>query len=462
MRWIIIIICFAVHIKSIAQPISPELDPTTLKFNVQKGKNSYLTANDKEGNTWIKGHISPTLQQTSVVLQIPSMQFLDYDLYLSQGKNLVKVKGNVDLQGRPIQTRYPIHYFMAKDSVYYLNLKKQPIQGLWINIDDPGNFVKQANTHFIINSLYYGLIIMSIIFNVVLFLIFGDKRFWLYSLLQLCIFLIFFYQDGMFYFFSKGKWVNPHFLLWIIALCSIISTIFAYYFLDLKKRIPHFKRIAAFMIGAIFCVVTIYIWTDIKLFRNLASVFFYLFPAICIYHAIKMFRSDVYARFLILTFGFIALVSAFFTLNNYIDSTFLSYFGMDTIRFASTLEVIVISFAIIFKVRTLQQENERFREELDRYIYELEELRQSQSVSQNNGTTLPNSKKEQLNELKSRYGLTEREAEVLFCIVNRLTNQEISEKFNISLSTTKYHIGNLYVKLDVKNRKEIHQVLLDH
>src|SRR5690606_36902223 len=183
------------------------------------------------------------------------------------------------------------YYFVAQDNVYYLNIKKQPIQRIKIILDEPGKFVKQANISFMVNALYYGLGIMSIIFNVVLYLIFKDRRFWLYSLLQLSLFLIFFYQDGMFYFFSKGQWVSPSFLLCNIAICSIISGIFAYYFLDLKKKMPRFKQIAVLVTIGIFCTVSVYIWTEIQLFRNLASVFFYVLPAICMYHAIKMFRE---------------------------------------------------------------------------------------------------------------------------------------------------------------------------
>ena len=430
-----------------------------LKFSTVYGKEGLLAAEDKLGNTWVKGNIPSSLVPGPVIFQISSMQVVDYDMYLQQGEQLIRMQKNTDLKGHSIQTRYPVYYFTARDSVYYLNIKKQPIQRIKITVDEPGKFVKQANINFMVNSLYYGLAIMSIIFNVVLYLIFRDKRFWLYSLLQLSLFLVFFYQDGMFYFFTKGSWVKPHFLLWNIAICAVLSGIFAYYFLDLKNKVPRFKQIAIPIIGAIFCTVLIYTWTDIQLFRNLASLLFYLLPAICIYHAIKMFREDVYARFLILSFGFIALVSVFYTLNNYIDSSFLSFFGMDMIRFASTLEIISISFAIIFKVRTLQHENERYREELNRYLHELEEFKSTgHAFPKNEVKKGVNGNMQLMQELRLLYNLTERETEVLMCIFNRLTNQEISEKLFISLSTTKYHVSNLYLKLDVKNRREIQQV----
>ena len=48
--------------------------------------------------------------------------------------------------------------------------------------------------------------------------------------------------------------------------------------------------------------------------------------------------------------------------------------------------------------------------------------------------------------------LTEREREVLRLMVDGLNNAEIAERLVVSLSTVKYHIGNILMKLQVDNR----------
>src|SRR5690606_34065782 len=128
----------------------------------------------------------------------------------------------------------------------------------------------------------------AIIFNIILYRIFRDKRFILYSLLQLSLFLIFFYQDGMFYYLSKGRFTTPHYLVWNIAFCATLAGLFAYYFLDLKRNMPRFRQWAVPMITGIFGSVLLYTLTEVFFWRYLASVFFYLFPSICLYQAIKM------------------------------------------------------------------------------------------------------------------------------------------------------------------------------
>ncbi|GEL78380.1 response regulator [Tenuibacillus multivorans] len=50
--------------------------------------------------------------------------------------------------------------------------------------------------------------------------------------------------------------------------------------------------------------------------------------------------------------------------------------------------------------------------------------------------------------------LTEREMEVLVCIGNGLTNNEISEKLYIGIKTVKTHVSNILSKLDVQDRTQ--------
>ncbi|MFB1052195.1 response regulator [Paraliobacillus sp. JSM ZJ581] len=50
--------------------------------------------------------------------------------------------------------------------------------------------------------------------------------------------------------------------------------------------------------------------------------------------------------------------------------------------------------------------------------------------------------------------LTDRELEVLMCIGEGLTNQEIGEKLFIGIKTVKTHVSNILSKLDVKDRTQ--------
>ena len=55
----------------------------------------------------------------------------------------------------------------------------------------------------------------------------------------------------------------------------------------------------------------------------------------------------------------------------------------------------------------------------------------------------------------SAFNLSAREAEILELLINRLSNQEISEKLFLSLNTIKYHIRHIYSKVGASTRQEL-------
>jgi len=56
---------------------------------------------------------------------------------------------------------------------------------------------------------------------------------------------------------------------------------------------------------------------------------------------------------------------------------------------------------------------------------------------------------------KKDYGLTEREIEILQCIVDGLTKQQIAEKLFLSFHTVNTHIKNIYNKLHVHSKSGV-------
>ncbi len=56
--------------------------------------------------------------------------------------------------------------------------------------------------------------------------------------------------------------------------------------------------------------------------------------------------------------------------------------------------------------------------------------------------------------------ITDRETEVLALISEGLSNKEISKRLGISENTVKFHLNNLYRKLEVSNRTQASAMLL--
>jgi DNA-binding NarL/FixJ family response regulator len=64
-------------------------------------------------------------------------------------------------------------------------------------------------------------------------------------------------------------------------------------------------------------------------------------------------------------------------------------------------------------------------------------------------------KKESVEVEKKESLLTEREKDVLLCLVKGMTNKEIAENLFISDKTVKIHVSNIFKKLEVKSRSQV-------
>lgn len=63
--------------------------------------------------------------------------------------------------------------------------------------------------------------------------------------------------------------------------------------------------------------------------------------------------------------------------------------------------------------------------------------------------------------LTERFGITEREQEILRLLADGSSNQEIAKQLFISVNTVKTHIKNIYAKLEVNNRLQLFNLMKD-
>ncbi|MCX2454369.1 LuxR C-terminal-related transcriptional regulator [Pedobacter sp. PLR] len=394
---------------------------------------------------WLKGTLRPDQLNQALTLQISSTHLHENNLYTFNNGQLQQVKEQTDL------ARYDQYNFKTDSAVYYIRSSDVLLKQLPLVLMDTPSFTEKEGKRLLRIGFYYGLGLMSILFNVVFYLVFKDKRFIAYCFLQLAVFIEFFYEDGMFYYLSSGQLVLDNLLVYTIPFTASFACVFAYYFLDLKDTHKNYWRYVTPVMGL--ALLNLILFTLFKWDASIPVNDFLSFLAatIPIGIAISRFRKDVYARFLVLTFGVIVIFAIGFVLNMNFNFPWLAGFDMDALRMVSAFEIIAIGFAITFKVRALQEENVNIRMEINKYLFKIKDIVEVKPHIPN----FSNSKDQDvLNVLKVDFQLTDRETEVLLGIWEGLSNQELADKLFISLNTIKYHISNLYVKLDVKNRTQ--------
>ena len=63
---------------------------------------------------------------------------------------------------------------------------------------------------------------------------------------------------------------------------------------------------------------------------------------------------------------------------------------------------------------------------------------------------------------RKKYGLTNREIEIVAAIVDGCTNKEIAQKFSLSEDTVKHHLTSIFDKVGVSNRLELALFAINH
>jgi DNA-binding CsgD family transcriptional regulator len=108
------------------------------------------------------------------------------------------------------------------------------------------------------------------------------------------------------------------------------------------------------------------------------------------------------------------------------------------------MSIILLSFAGAFisflVIRNQNHRIEQMKLEIRNYLLNSEPTKKEAS------------NKNPIEILIAKYNLTQREAEIMELISTGIGNEEIANKLFVSRNTVKFHIKNIFIKLDVKNR----------
>ena len=119
---------------------------------------------------------------------------------------------------------------------------------------------------------------------------------------------------------------------------------------------------------------------------------------------------------------------------------------------ACLLGFLLLTLGLYFlrKIKFHNKEKILFEEELKKIKHELQLYSEAQFSQTNTENKILNSEK-----------LNARQKELLELVSKGKSNREIAENLSITEATVKYHLGNIYSILDIKNRKEIFGKIID-
>ncbi|MGY6647745.1 7TM diverse intracellular signaling domain-containing protein [Wenyingzhuangia sp. IMCC45574] len=306
-----------------------------------------------------------------------------------------------------------------------------------------GEFQIHQRNQLLRLGLYYGFAIMVIIINLFYFFSFKDYTFLYYALFLTTISIALMFRDGLIPTLTNSLWFIKEGEMIVHVLIPICGAIFAGTYLQHNLYLPKIKYVTAVMMLVVLVCYIVFLSTKKVFWYALGDIIAINVLTLYWLTGVYLFNKNAFAKFFTIAY-FLILVLAF-------DFFICPLYGIPNIGVTTNLlkiggvfEMLTLSYAVVYRMKFLQKENDKIRDDLYAYTQEIkkltEDLENNQAVA---NAEVPS------------YNLTPRQTKILSLLTDGLTNKEIAEEMNISINTVKYHIKAIYDELQISSRKEV-------
>ena len=305
-------------------------------------------------------------------------------------------------------------------------------------------FLQHEKIQSLLLGLFYGFALMIILVNLFYYFNFKDNSFLYYALFILSIGLGISQRDGLLTMLGVSDSLINLFEAPVHSWIGFVAAIFAIDYLQLKNNYPKFMYSLYIAVFASSVLNVIYMLTNKYGYFVLSDFFTYYIFIACWFVSLLLFKKYSYAAFFCVAYFLIILfVTAFFMT----PAVGVSNFGVDMniLKIGGYFEMLIITYAVVLRMNVLQFENNRMHDEILQYTDEIKSL--SKELSKN--------QKGEKNHFAD-FDLSSRENQILDLMTQNKSNKQIANQLFISVNTVKFHIKNIYQKLQIKNRKQIH------
>ena len=394
----------------------------------------------ENGTYWFKVDLKNKNLNKPLVFDVAESNIYDIDLYQNGEKINYKKINNTHFS-------LLVNKYSSSDAFFFKVVFKNEVYfPLKISLYD--DTALEMKFSFFKNGMYYGVALVVLILNTFFYFSLKDKIFLYYCLFLISITLGILSYDGLLQLFiskslSTNSSVITHFLI------TFFGFLFGYKFLNIPYYLPKSKYIGFILLALASLFYILFFITKQYLFTAIADTISFF---VLLYNwatGILIFKKHEFAKFLVIGYSLILFSTALFILPTAwgldIYTTSLS-----TIKFGSFFEMLILTYAITYRVKILQVENKKMKNEIKKYLNRI----RNEEVS--------NYTEKKIREVIKNNNLSEREGDVLLLIFKEYTNPRIGEELHISLNTVKYHIRNIYEKLNINSKKDVINLISDN
>jgi two-component system, sensor histidine kinase LadS len=346
-----------------------------------------------------------------------------------------------DVELKKLHNQRNLSYRFSRDDDVYIKVDPKLHTYIPVTLDSEQKSILKEKNQLLINGFYYGFALLIIVYNLFYYALFKDDAFLYYALFLTSMSFGIFTMDGMLNFYNVDEKINNFLMVLNYIFLAFFSSKFANSYLLLDRYYPKLERYS-YVVGYVIIALGILYLVQLDYYYLLLLnilVFNLLFAYwLC---TVLLFKKNFYVKILAVAYVIILFSGIDFFVLKFLGISFINA-DATTIKIGAFLEMIILSIAVLYRMNILKAENEYMRNEIVNYSKQINEL------------TIP--RKE--NNKSSIEELSLREREIFDLIILGKSNKEIAETLNISVNTVKFHVKNIYEKLQIKNRKEAYNL----
>ncbi|MGK0235200.1 MAG: DNA-binding CsgD family transcriptional regulator, partial [Psychroserpens sp.] len=342
------------------------------------------------------------------------------------------------------------------DQAYFFNYANNITSGINLNEENAyvlSNFKTKAKDIVLQNKLstsktvyfnyglYYGFALTLVLLNFVCYFLFEEKLFLLYSLAVAGITSLFLYNDGLLNVIginisNQLDELEATFLL--LTIC--FSSMFASKYLSVNEYYPKLKYITSALLGIAAILISSSLVFDNFNFTLISNIILFSIMVLYFIAGLFLFSRKNYAKFYVIAYSIPLLFAIDYYIINKIGVSFLNTEAIH-LKIATLIEILLITFAIMYRMRAVKEENELRQTEMRIF------LKRQDMMSRDNVEKIIQDV--YLENLIMQYDLDGLEIKLLQYISEGKPNEKIVRKLKLTEHELERCTKELYEKLEI-------------
>lgn len=291
------------------------------------------------------------------------------------------------------------------------------------------------------DGLFYGFAIMVILLNLVCYFLFDEKLFLFYSLSLLTVSALLFFSDGLLPLIGlpalSSSITAESFLVLVTCICGAW---FASRYLNIQEVFPKLRSVAIFLLSASAIMIFMSGFSETTTFTSIANLLSFSVISFYFLTGVYLFSKKNYPKFYVIAFSIPLLFAVdYFVLRN-LGLEFLMTQPVH-IKVAVLAEMLLISYAIVYRMRAVKEENTLRKTELQIFLKRQEVMNRKNAMQLMEDVYLEN--------LIMHYDLDGFEIKLLQYISEGKDNVKIARKLKSTETEIEELTKDLYHKLEI-------------